>query len=134
MGSLGEASGSRPRLATGIRAGARRVFGRASTVEPLASSGTGAYPASRSAVSIRPTWYGVTSTVGASRRNANCSSRLSASTSVSSASSSLRTYPPAEPTRSPPCLRATSSTRYVSPCGTGVRDRRRNSACRSSAE
>ena len=98
-------------MVTGTRAGARRIRGRDSTVPPVPSSCTGAYPASRSATSIRLTWYGVLSTVGASRRSVNGSSRRSASTSVSSASSSLRRYAPAAPTRSPPCLRATSSTR-----------------------
>ena len=44
-----------------------------------------------------------------------------------SASSSLRRYAPALPTRSPPWRRATSSMRYSSVCGSGVRDRRRNS-------
>ncbi|RAO00556.1 hypothetical protein GUI43_05805 [Micromonospora noduli] len=111
MGSFGAASGSIVRVVTDTLGGARRIRGRASTVLPVPSSCTGAYPASRRAPSSRPTWYCVHSTVGASRRSASDSSRRSANTSLISVSSSLRRYAPARPTRSPPCLRATSSIR-----------------------
>ncbi len=59
--------------------------------------------------------------------------RLSATSSASRAGSSARTYAAARPTRTRPCRRATSRTRYSSGCGTPVEDSSARKARASSA-
>ena len=61
-----------------------------------------------------------TATVGASSRRSSCSRRRGRPPGPAASGSSHRTNDAAMPTRSWPCRRATSSIRYVSPCGTGV--------------
>ena len=73
-------------------------------------------------------------TVSASRIRRSVASRRSASISDTVEVSSQRRYADATPTRSAPCRRATSSTRYSSGCGTGVRDRECRVASTSLAE
>ena len=74
-----------------------------------------------------------TATVGASSRISSGSAAGAPTACASSAGSSHRTNDAAIPTRSCPCLRATSSMRYVRPCGTGVFECRSNRACNSPA-
>ena len=91
-----------------------------STIVPVESSAAGAKPASRSAASTSEIGACDTATVGASSRISSCSAAGAATACASSAASSHRTNDAAMPTRSCPCRRATSSIRYVRPCGTGV--------------
>ncbi len=94
-----------------VRGGVRRAWARVMTTSPSADSAAGANPIARSPSSSAAGSACAASTVGASRRRRRPADRLSARISLSTASSSQRTYAEAAPIRRWPCLRATSSMR-----------------------
>ncbi|CLL87842.1 Uncharacterised protein [Mycobacterium tuberculosis] len=129
---LGLGGGRYGRRRCGVGTRAPRV--RTSTTAPVESSAAGAKPAPRNVTRTSDIGAGDTATVGARARSASPSASGAATTWASSVGSSHRTNDAAMPIRSWPCRRATSSMRYVSPCGTGVLERFAKNSCNQSRD